>query len=98
VSQSVGGVGLTRRDSVRIRRERADVRSPHAIRNARLGSGRGAPRRDMVAGSHGLSRERDGRDQRGGQERYLGHLFSPYGDEAQESRASSWEVRSAFAV
>ena len=82
--------------SIGIRGKRADVGSPHTIRNARMGLGRGVLCRDMVTSSHGLSCECGCRDQRGRHEGNFGHLFLHMVIEAKERSTPCCEDRPAL--
>jgi hypothetical protein len=53
-----------------------------------MGVGRGVPRRDIAASSHGLRCEYGSRDQRGRDEGHFGHLFLHMVTEAKEALGS----------
>jgi hypothetical protein len=92
------GIGHTRGYSIGIGSKRADVWSPHTVRNAGLGVGPGVPCRDIAASSHGLGGEYGCRDQRRRHEGHFGHCFLHMVTEAEEARlpivkcGQPWEI------
>jgi hypothetical protein len=55
-----------------------------------MGRGLGVPRRDIAAGSHGLSREYGCCDQRGRHKGHFGHLFLHMVIGAKEALGPLW--------